>query len=111
PGSRCLSIASAGDNTLALLSKAPSQVVAIDLSTAQLASLELRVAAFRELRHDELLVLIGSVEADNRLALYDRCRKRMSSAACAFWDQRRDQIQNGVGSAGQLEKYFGRFRS
>jgi S-adenosylmethionine-diacylglycerol 3-amino-3-carboxypropyl transferase len=111
PGFRCLSIASAGDNTLAMLSKAPSEVVAIDLSPAQLASLELRVAAFRELRHDELLVLIGSVEGDNRLALYDRCRRQMSRAARAFWDERRGLIQDGVGSAGQLERYFGKFRT
>jgi S-adenosylmethionine-diacylglycerol 3-amino-3-carboxypropyl transferase len=110
-GSRCLSIASAGDNTLALLSKAPSEVVAIDLSPTQLASLELRVAAFRELRHHEVLVLVGSVEGDDRLALYGRCRKHLSTAARAFWDERRGLIQDGVGSAGQLERYFGKFRT
>ena len=49
PGARCLSIASAGDNTLALLTCAPSRVVALDLSAPQLACLELRVSAFRRL--------------------------------------------------------------
>ena len=37
PGAVCLSIASAGDNTLALLARSPARVVAVDLNTAQLA--------------------------------------------------------------------------
>jgi S-adenosylmethionine:diacylglycerol 3-amino-3-carboxypropyl transferase len=60
PGAVCLSIASAGDNTLALLSKGPARVIALDLSRAQLACLELRVAAYRALDHAGLLELIGS---------------------------------------------------
>src|SRR5260370_42529121 len=63
PGKRCLSIASAGDNTLALLSRDPESVLALDLSPAQLACLELRVAAYRVLQHNELLALVGSVES------------------------------------------------
>src|SRR5271166_3221150 len=73
PGKRCLSIASAGDNTLALLASAPDYVLAVDLSAAQLACLELRVAAYRELQHDELLQLIGSVPCEDRAKLYRQC--------------------------------------
>src|SRR5207302_1488891 len=51
PGDVCLSIASAGDNAFAMLSKGPSRVIALDLSPAQLACVEIRVAAFRELSH------------------------------------------------------------
>jgi S-adenosylmethionine-diacylglycerol 3-amino-3-carboxypropyl transferase len=47
PGNVCVSIASAGDNALALLTKDPSRVIALDLSPAQLACLELRVAAYK----------------------------------------------------------------
>ena len=111
PGFACLSIASAGDNTLALLSKRPSKVLAIDFNPAQLAALELRVAAFRELRHPEVLVLIGSVEGDSRKELYARCRKHLSSAAKDYWDQRPGLIQAGIGSAGRLESYFRTFRT
>ena len=80
PGFTCLSIASAGDNALAMLSKGPRKVVAIDINPAQLAALELRVAAFRELRHPELLALIGSVAGHDRPELgvsaseSDQCR-------------------------------------
>ena len=74
PGDVCLSIASAGDNTLALLSRDPGRVIAVDLSQAQLACLELRVAAYRELSHPELLELIGSTPSRRRDAHYRRCR-------------------------------------
>ena len=47
PGKRLVSIASAGDNTLSLLSGAPEKVVAIDLNPVQLACLELRCVAIR----------------------------------------------------------------
>src|SRR5919108_4117942 len=60
PGHVCLSIASAGDNALALLIDDPARVIAVDLSPAQLACLELRVAGFKVLSHAELLELIGS---------------------------------------------------
>src|ERR1700693_1337234 len=51
PGDVCLSIASGGDNALAMLSRSPATVLALDLSHAQLALLQLRVAAYRELSH------------------------------------------------------------
>src|SRR5208283_4130011 len=86
PGKRCLSIASAGDNTLALLARNPEYVLAIDLSAAQLACLELRVAAYRALEHRELLALIGSNPSQNRIKLYRRCRDYLSAAAAQFWD-------------------------
>ncbi|MCP4042805.1 MAG: DUF3419 family protein, partial [Gammaproteobacteria bacterium] len=51
PGDTCLSIASAGDNALAMLARNPQRVIALDLNPAQTACLELRVAAYRELQH------------------------------------------------------------
>src|SRR5690242_10124519 len=70
PGAECLSIASAGDNTLALLTRDPRRVVAVDLNAAQLACLELRVAAYRELEHWELLELLGVRPCADRARLY-----------------------------------------
>ena len=74
PGDVCLSIASAGDNALALLTRSPARVLALDLSPAQLACVELRVAAYRALEHPELLELIGSTPSRRRCMLYRRCR-------------------------------------
>ncbi len=106
----CVSIASAGDNTLALLSQAPAQVIALDLSAAQLACLALRVAAYRELEHPELLELMGSRASQRRAALYQRCRPLLSSDVRAFWDVHADDIANGIGGAGKFEQYFALFR-
>lgn len=110
PGDVCLSIASAGDNALAMLTKNPSRVIAVDLSRAQLACLELRVAAYRILSHPELLALVGSTESHCRGDLYARCRPLLSSSVQQFWDQRPHLIAGGIGSAGKFEHYFHLFR-
>ena len=111
PGHVCLSIASAGDNALALLSRGPARVIAVDLNPAQLACLELRVAAYRELDHGELLELIGSRPSSRRPALYQRCRSQLSSEARRFWDGLPGKIEQGIGGAGKFERYFALFRT
>lgn len=110
PGHTVVSIASAGDNALALLASGPARVVALDLNPAQLACLELRVAAYRELSHPELLELIGSRPSTARPALYQRCRPRLSTAVQAFWDAHPAEVRAGIGSAGKFERYFATFR-
>lgn len=110
PGDACLSIASAGDNTLALLTQAPGYVLALDVSEAQLACLALRVAAYRELEHAELLELIGSRPSARREELYRRCRPLLAPDERAFWDAHPDAIRNGIGGAGKFERYFKLFR-
>ena len=110
-GDTCLSIASAGDNALAMLAKNPHRVVAIDLSWAQLACLQLRVAAYRKLQHDELLELIGSRPSRHRHQLYQHCRGELSNQAREFWDRNQLIITRGIGSGGKFERYFEIFRS
>ncbi len=110
PGYVCLSIASAGDNALAMVSKGPARVIALDLNPAQLACLELRVAAYRQLSHPELLELIGSTSGHRRHVLYRRCRSQLTPAVRDFWDARLAEISGGIGGAGKFERYFALFR-
>ena len=110
PGDTCLSIGSAGDNSLSLLTRDPARVIAVDISGPQIACLELRVAAYRELEHPELLELIGSRPSLRRPQLYLRCRKALSPDAREFWDRRPDEIHGGIGAAGKFERYFAVFR-
>src|SRR5258705_143015 len=110
PGDTCLSIASAGDNTLALLARAPARVIAVDLSPAQLACLELRVAAYRTLEHAELLELIGSRPSRQRERLHVCCRLALGPEASSFGDARPQAMAAGIGSAGKFERYFALFR-
>lgn len=111
PGHVCVSIASAGDNALALLTRDPARVVALDISPAQLACLELRVAAYRTLDHAGLLELIGSRPSSRRHTLYARCRSALSPGARAVWERRGDAIAAGIGAAGRFERYFSLFRT
>jgi S-adenosylmethionine-diacylglycerol 3-amino-3-carboxypropyl transferase len=107
---RCLSIASAGDNALALLGAGAERVVALDMNPAQLACLALRVAAYRELSHGQLLELMGSRPSGRRRDLYQRCRSQLDSDSRAFWDAQRHEIDAGIGGAGKFERYFALFR-
>ncbi len=109
-GDVVLSVASAGDNTLSLLTGAPARVIALDLNPAQLAALELRVAAYRNLSHSELLELIGSRPSGRRPELYARCRSDLSGDSQRFWDARPADVAAGIGSAGKFERYFAIFR-
>ncbi|HEY9907538.1 MAG TPA: DUF3419 family protein [Thermosynechococcaceae cyanobacterium] len=117
PSHTCLSIASAGDNTLALLSRGPRRLIAIDFSPAQIACLELRVAAYRNLSHPELLVLLGSRDLLNKSPsahlrgwLYQHCRMDLSPTVRQFWDDRPRTIAQGIGSGGKFERYLALFR-
>jgi len=109
-GQRVLSIASAGDNAFSLLSCAPEVVVAADLSGAQIAAVELRVAAFRSLEYEEMLGFLGFRPASSRAAVYRALRLELSSAARAFWDARGEGIEQGVIHIGKFEHYFSIFR-
>ncbi|ALC18015.1 S-adenosylmethionine:diacylglycerol 3-amino-3-carboxypropyl transferase [Desulfuromonas soudanensis] len=110
PGDTCLAIASAGDNALAMLAAGAGRVIALDLNPAQLACLELRVAAYRQLSHLELLELVGSRPSRRRNELYRRCRPLLSSACRDFWDAQPAAIASGIGGAGKFERYFALFR-
>ena len=110
PGDVVLSIASAGDNTLALLTRAPWRVIALDLNPAQLACALLRVAAYRELSHPELLELIGSRPSTRRESLYRRLRQQLTPEVRAFWDAHPAAVRQGIGGAGKFESYFRLFR-
>ncbi len=109
-GDVCLSVASAGENSLSLLSCKPARVIAVDMNPAQLACVALRVAAYQILSHRELLQLIGSRECPDRDALYRRCRSELDGEARDFWDARPELVQAGIGNAGKFEDYFALFR-
>ena len=112
PGGRLLSVASAGDNALALLTLNPAEVVAVDLSAAQLACVELRIMAFRQLEDNILLPFLGAGTSPDRTATYARLRPELSPDARAFWDAHPEAIRKGVIHAGRFERYlraFGRW--
>jgi len=110
PGDVCLSIASAGDNSLSLLTRDPARVVAIDLSASQLACLELRVAAYRYLDDQELLEFMGARPSTRRRALFNRLSDKLSDACLDIWTSQGDALELGIANVGKFEGYLADIR-
>lgn len=110
-GDTCLSIASAGDNALAMLTRNPAKVIALDLSQAQLECVALRVAAYRHLDHAELLELIGSKTSTRRKKLIQKCLPSLKPGTISFWQTRMKEVEKyGIGGVGKFENYFRLFK-
>lgn len=107
PGATLVSICSAGDNALALLTLDPAKVIAVDISRVQLDCLRIRIAACRELTHPEFLELMGSRPSARRGAILARVLPRLDEPARAFWTAQTDAIlAHGLGGVGKFERYF-----
>ena len=107
---RVLSIASSGDNALALLTCDPAEVVAVDLSAPQLAACELRIVAWRHLEREELLAFLGVTTLADRLGVYRGLRMELSQGARDYWDGHARSVAGGVIHAGKFERYLRGFR-
>lgn len=111
PHDRVLSVASAGDNSFALLAQDPELVVAVDVNPVQLYLCELKKAAFTLNSHAAFLRFLGFEHSDDRLQTYQALRNALSPPAQQWWDAHADLLQSGVITAGKFEKYFGYFRT
>ena len=94
-GKRFLSIASGGDNSLALLAEG-ADVVAADLSSSQLALVELKTAAIRELDYEEALAFLGVRESIERRTIFADLRDSLSDGTREYWDGHGAEIGRGV---------------
>lgn len=113
PNARCLSIASAGDNSFSLLAGGAASVTAFDINPAQLALCELKKASFATLSHDEFLRFVGFLPAPGveRLALYrNRVRPMLPDFAAASFDANSGVVAAGIVDCGKFESYFRLFR-
>lgn len=105
---RVLSICSAGDNVLSLIAAGASEVVAIDLSEIQLATLRLKMAAFRALTHDQVLIFLG-IEglATDRETLWEHfVQPALTPGDRTFWAARKKMILTGITACGRFEHYL-----
>ena len=110
-GEHLLSIASAGDNALALLVLDPARVTALDISPAQIECVNLRVGAYRALEHREFLELMGARPSHRRADLLERATARLPDRTRTFWRTHADAVRrHGAGGIGRFERYFRHFR-
>ncbi|MBN2798440.1 MAG: DUF3419 family protein [Deltaproteobacteria bacterium] len=108
-GGRALSIASGGDNALALALAGAERVDAVDLSLPQLALTELKLASHR-LSLDEARALFGVGAGTAAGVLYLRLRAHLSDGARGWWDAHPELIAGGLLGAGRFERYLELFR-
>jgi S-adenosylmethionine-diacylglycerol 3-amino-3-carboxypropyl transferase len=107
PQDDVLSIASSGCNVLALLLAGARTVTAIDMSPAQIALVELKIAGIRMLSHDTFVGFMGARPAVTpRLDTYQQIRHQLTPASLAFWDTHSANIEQGVIHCGRFDKYL-----
>jgi S-adenosylmethionine-diacylglycerol 3-amino-3-carboxypropyl transferase len=111
PEDDVVSIASGGDNSLALLLDSPRSLVAVDSNPAQVFLVELKKQAIEHFSHDEFTHFLGARDSAARLNLYCRLRPSLSRAARFYWDRNVPAISKGLIHSGKFEKYFRLFRS
>jgi len=106
PGSKILSIGSAGDNSFSLLTTDPELVVAIDVNKIQLYLIELKKICFELLSYHEMVSFLGFRDSQNRIETFQKIRQFLSSSASQYWQKNTKSIQKGIISQGKFEKYF-----
>ena len=111
-GGHYVSIASAGDNSFAILANNPGKVIAVDLNESQLCCVELRKEAYRSLNYEEFLHFAGVTEGNKnqREDIYFSIRNQLSVPCRKFWDKNLDVIRKGFIHGGKFEHYFELFR-
>lgn len=106
-GGHLVSICASGDNALALLLCNPGKVHALDISSAQIECLNLRLAAYSVLSHSEFLELMGARESTRRPQLLEKTLSSCSATTGDFWAHLLPLVEAyGAGGVGKFEGYF-----
>jgi len=103
---RIACIASGGCGALSLLADAVESVIAIDLSLAQCAQVELRRVAIAALERDAYLGFIGERDDPHRLHTYAALRAGLPAYAQSYWDARPQCVAEGTQRAGVTERFY-----
>lgn len=87
-GARLVTIASGGCNVLSYLLEDPARILAVDLSPAHTALLELKLAAARRLDGEAFFRLLGDAADPANLANYAKLRPHLPAGTRAYWEAR-----------------------
>lgn len=105
-----LSIASAGDNSLALLTTDISKLVVFDINPAQLYLTKLKFAAFGALEYEEVLILLG-IKKGNIKKIYNKLEPWLDAETKNFFNNNKNLIfKTKLIHSGRFEYYFQKFR-
>jgi len=110
PEDDVVSVASGGDNTLALLLGNPKSLTAVDRNPAQLFLVELKIRAIQRLDYHDFVRFVGARPCQDRLRLYSHLRPFLSHQAREYWDTQTENLREGIIHSGKFESYFRIFR-
>jgi S-adenosylmethionine-diacylglycerol 3-amino-3-carboxypropyl transferase len=102
--SKVMSIASAGDNSLMLLTEPPLELLCLDMNEIQLWVTQLKEQAIKLLAYEEFLQLMGFKSCDDRMQIYQKVYEHLSPEARNFFTI--EIINGGIIHQGKFEKYF-----
>lgn len=102
--SRIMSVASAGDNSLMLLTSLPLTMLCVDTSNVQLWVTQFKEQAIKHLSYLDFLKITGFIACHNRKTIYENIKPFLSPEADAFIND----LLSGEGliHQGKFEKYF-----
>jgi S-adenosylmethionine-diacylglycerol 3-amino-3-carboxypropyl transferase len=106
PDDVIFSITSGGCNVLTFLLDNPRKIIALDLNPYQNFLLDLKIAAFKMLSHDEMLEFLGIRESQRRLLLYIQLCPELQADSRIYWDTQLRKIRRGVIHCGRYERYM-----
>lgn len=106
-----LSVISGGDNTLSFLTQNPKKVYAISSDIREIAYLEMKIVAYKNLDYEAFLEFVGIKPSDQRENLYAiKLRKFLSQKVQDYFDFNIDAISKGIAFFGNFEKNVKLFR-
>lgn len=105
-----LSIASGGENILAIALQFPQKIVAIDSNIHQIYLLKLKCTAISDFSYEEFVEFIGFKESSRRIYLYNILKPKLSKEEITFWDKNTSSIKKGIVHMGKFENYLSLFR-
>ncbi len=106
-----LSIGSAGCNLLSMLRNKPKKIVALDMSPAQIALMELKFTGIKYLDHDDFLELIGIKDSSSRWNIFDKIKHNLSASCKTYFEHQRNLIDDGLINQGRLDKHIAHWAS
>lgn len=106
---KILSICSAGDNTISLLLNNPQKIVAFDINKTEIYLLKLKIAAFKKLSYEEILILLGIKKGDSFLQ-FQKLKKELDNQSYTYFFEHKKLFKKGIIHSGKFEHYFQLFR-
>ncbi|KKI89145.1 hypothetical protein WQ54_28430 [Bacillus sp. SA1-12] len=110
PDDTVVSITGSGCRSLALLVNAPKKLYSVDANPNQNFLLELKMAAIKELSHDECLAFLGIKSSKVlRKETYLVLKHHLSQPAQAFWQSHLSKIEEGLIYLGKHEMFYKKY--